>query len=285
MRSQRPALVIAAHGSRAEGWLARVEEFAGHVSESPGIDAALSTVQVACLEAVPPSIPDAIRGLLDAGAPRVLVAPLLLTASTHLSEDIPGLLGLPVPEHVRRRLTAEGHAPLAPGLPVTLLDLGPNDRILAANVARRLSLRSTHPAEEAVVLCAYGSTVHHELWEAMLGSVRAHVMRHGYAYACHAYVGHVVSHSPTPTLHAIRKALHMAGVRRVHVVPLLLSTGAIQTTVIAAAARTADASEGHGRVIYEPDSILPDGDLAAHVAAVALQELGIFATVDRGASA
>ncbi len=285
MQAQRPALLIAAHGSNAAGWLDRVREFAGHVAESPGVDAAFSTVDVACLEAVPPSIPDAVRGLLDSGAPRVLVAPLFLTASTHLSEDLPGLLGLPVAEHVLRRLTAEGQQPLAPGLPVTLLDLGPTDRMLAANVERRLSLRSEDPSEEAVVLCAYGSAVHYELWEALLGAVRAHVMRHGYAYACHAYVGHVVSHSPAPTLQAIRKAAHMAGIRRVHVVPLLLSTGAIQTTVIAAASRTAEASVGPGRILYEPDAILPDGDLAAHVASVALRELGIFATVDRGASA
>ncbi|MCB9728338.1 MAG: hypothetical protein H6744_04595 [Deltaproteobacteria bacterium] len=285
MQAQRPALLIVAHGSRAEGWLDRVREFAGHVAESPGIDAAFSTVDVACLEAVPPSIPDAVRALLASGVSRVLVAPLFLTASTHLSEDIPGLLGLPLPEHVRRRLTAEGHQPLPPGLPVTLLDLGPIERMLGANVERRLSLRSEDPSEEAVVLCAYGSTVHHERWEALMAAVRAYLMRHGYAYACHAYVGHVVSHSPAPTLQAIRKALHMAGVRRVHVVPVLLSTGAIQTTVIAAAWRAAEASEGHGRVLYEPDAILPDGDLAAHVAAVALRELGVFVAADRGANA
>ncbi|MGM0576284.1 MAG: sirohydrochlorin chelatase [Myxococcota bacterium] len=285
MESARPSLVIAAHGSRTPGWEERIVEFRDHVAESPGVMDALATVDVAYLEGGAPSIPGAVNGLLEGGCPRVLVAPLFLTASTHLAEDLPGLLGLAVPTHVRRRLKGEGHTPLPPGLPVTLLDLGPLDELLAQNVQRRLSLRAREPSEEAVVLCAYGSSIHHARWEELLGRVGERLVRCGWAWACHAYVGHVVGMSPEPTREAIARAGGVEGVRRVHVVPLLMGVGRLQSEVIASAVRDAGDEARGWRVSYEQDAILPDGDLAAHMGAVALCELGVFPTIDRGATA
>ena len=37
MAPLRPALIIGAHGSKASGWAERVEEFVGHVGETPGV--------------------------------------------------------------------------------------------------------------------------------------------------------------------------------------------------------------------------------------------------------
>lgn len=277
----RPALLVAAHGSSTPGWDGPLREFAAHVGEYPGVsDAFLGPPDVCFLESAEPSIPAAVRALLEAGCPRILVAPLFLTASTHLEEDLPGLLGRPVPDHVARRLLGEGQRPLTPGegRAVLLLELGDLDQILGENVRRRLALRSEDPRHEAVVLCAYGSSVHHDRWEDLLGRVRRRLMTAGFNYAGHAYVGHTVDHSPIPTAEAVAKAGRMAGVRRVHVVPLLLGRGELQETVIAEGCRTAATADGPFRIDYVPDAILPDGDLAAHVAALALRTLGVFPT-------
>ena len=70
-----PALIIAAHGSRAPGWAESVREFADHVAESPGVSTMFSAVEAAFLEAVPPPIPQVVSRHLKSGASSVLVAP------------------------------------------------------------------------------------------------------------------------------------------------------------------------------------------------------------------
>ncbi len=277
MIAARPSLLIVAHGARAPAWATQVCEFVEHVRETPGVADAFGAVEAAFLEYEAPTIPDAVRALLGLGSTRILVAPLFLTVSAHLGEDLPGLLGLPVPEHVRQRLRAEGKTPLRPGLPAALLDLGPLDVLLTDNVVRRLALRSEDRGHEAVVLCAYGSALYHEAWEALLASVRARLMRAaGFGYACHAYVGHAVGNSAEPTADAIARAGHMAGIRRIHVVPLLLSVGPLQTEVIPAACERATGLDHACRIVYAADAILPDGDLAMHVGHIALEALGVF---------
>lgn len=284
MASNSPALVVAAHGSRAKGWAHAVAQFAEHVAQSPGVTDALSAVVPAFLEAASPSIPTAVTRLFARGASRVLVAPLFLTVSAHVGEDLPGVLGMPVPEHVSRRIRGEAHQMLEPGLPVTLLSLGPLEERLTANVQRRLSLRTDDPSEDAVVVVAYGSTLYHSRWEELLTDMRRRLMTAGFGYAGYAFVGHVVGMSPEPCAEAIVKAGRMAGIRRVHVIPLLMGVTELQTRVIPAACQLASpaAAERGFRIVYAPDAILPDGDLAAHVANVALRELGVFPTAPRG---
>ena len=271
----RPALLIAAHGSKVQGWAHAVEAFAADVSASPGVSAGFSVVQAAYLEHCLPLIPEAVRTLLSSGCREVVVVPLFLSVARHAAEDVPGLLGLPVADHIRRRLLAEGKRPLAQGLPLRLVPLGDVQDLIFRNVVRRVSLQSTGPAHEAVVLCAYGSTIHHGQWEALMHALRTRLMRHGFGYAAHAYVGHIVGLSPQPTADAIQESAKMAGIRRVHVVPLLMSKSHLQTQTIAAAVRDSE-RRVRAKLLYSGDAILPDGDLAAHVGFTALRALGVF---------
>lgn len=261
-------------------------EFAEHVRESAGVGAVFARVEVAYLDGTP-SIPDAVRSLVAAGLRPVLVAPLFLSPSTHLTEDVPGVLGLGVPDHVRRRLIGEGRNPLPPGMPLRLLDPGPLDDLLYANVCRRLALRTTERGEEGVVLCAYGSTVHHARWEALLHRLQRRILEEaGFRVAVHAYVGHVVGCSTGPTEAALRHVSAVAGVRRVHVVPLLLAEGRLHGEVIQAAVDSVVARGAPGlRVLYAGDAVLPDGDLAARIAQHALGEVGVFFAPQRGVEA
>jgi len=285
MKALAPSLVIAAHGSREQGWCDRVHEFARHVAGSPGVKFAFADVQAAFLEASSPNLVALVRQLLGRGAPRVLVAPLFLTVSTHLGEDLPGVLGKPVAPQIAHRLRAQGHQILDHGLPVELLELGPLAAVLSANVERRVSLRLREARREAIVLCAHGSAVHHGAWETLLKRVRLRLMGAGYGYATHAYVGHAVGMSPVPTSEAILRARGMAGIHRVHVIPLLVGPGRLQRDVISAACQRAHNLRPDVEIVYAFDAILPDGDLAAHVAAVAMETIGAFPTADRGALA
>jgi len=283
LNPQSPALVIAAHGSKSAGWADAVHALVRDVRESPGVGDVFSTVSAGFLEESEPTLADAVGDALKAGASEAIVVPLFLTASMHQSEDVPAILGLSVPTHIRRRVVAEGHPVLPPGLPVRLVPLGEVAAILHRNAVRRTSLESRDPAREAIVLVAYGSTIYHDEWEQLMHDVRLRLLQDGWCGVAHAYCGHVVQLSPEPTFKAILHAAQQAGVRRVHVVPLLMAVSELQTGPIAVACQAAlpKLAKEQVQLRYAADAILPDGDLAARIAFVALQALGIVAPMLR----
>lgn len=286
-RPRSPALVIAAHGSRSPAWVQTLEDFAEEVGRSPGIAEVFSSVTTGYLESASPGLAESVERALAGGAPEVVVVPLFLTASTHQAEDVPGVLGLKdVPPHVRRRLVGEGVPVLRPGLPITLQPIGDVADILHKNVLRRTALEVRDRSHEAVVLVAYGSSIHHEQWETLIHEVRLRLLTDGFGGISHAYCGHVVQLSPEPTYKAILAAAQQASVRKVHVVPLLMGPSDLQTGPITVACQAAHPklSKTHIQLRYQVDSILPDGDLAARVAFYALAARGVTASALQGLS-
>ena len=265
MSFSRPALLICAHGSRASGWAERVHEFSAQVADTPGVKDCFVEVRAAFLESSEPTVPDAVNALLKSDCDHVFTVPLLLTMSTHLTEDLPGLLGLPVPERVRQKLIEEGQAPLPPDMPLTLLRMASLDALLTKNVCARIEARDEQQPGDAVLLCAYGSSKHGHKWEALLSAIGEGLLARGYSAVEHAYVGHVVHMSPEPTTSAITRLHERAQTARVHVVPLLLGVTRLQTEVIDAGCRAAKASHPALQLLYTPDAILPDPRLAAEV--------------------
>ncbi len=279
MEPLKPALVIAAHGSKSAGWADTVLELVHHVAENAGIRDVFSTVTAGFIEESLPSLADAVEVPLKAGASEAVVVPLLLTASTHQVEDVPAILGLEGPAHVRQRLAAEGHRLLMPGWPIRIVSLGEVPAILHKNVVRRMSLEVRDPSREAVVLVGYGSSIFFEEWEKLMHEVRLCLLRDGYGGVAHAYCGHVAQLSPEPTYNAIIQASQQAGVKRVHVMPLLMAHSELQTGPIAAACQAAlpKLAKAHVQLRYTGDAILPDGDLAARIAFRALEAVGVTA--------
>lgn len=283
---QRPALIVAAHGSKSAGWADAIHALVRDVRETAGVADVFSTVSAGFLEESEPELADAVAAALEAGASEAIVVPLFLTASMHQREDVPAILGQPVPTHIRRRVIAEGHRVLPPGLPIRLAPLGEVAAILHRNAVRRTSLESRDPAREAIVLVAYGSTIYHEEWEQLLHDVRLRLLHDGWCGVAHAYCGHVVQLSPEPTYKAILHAAQQAGVRRVHVVPLLMAVSELQAGPngpirVACQAALPKLAKDHVQLRYAGDAILPDGDIAARIAFVALQAVGVVAPVLR----
>lgn len=286
-RNAQPALVIAAHGSKSAAWVQAVEDFAADVWRSPGVAEVFASVTVGYLENAVPTLSEAVERALAAGASEVITVPLFLTASTHQAEDVPGILGVPgVPVHIRRRLVAEGVRVLRPGLPIRIQSLGEVAELLHRNVLRRIALEIRDKSHEAIVLVAYGSTVHHAQWETLMHEVRLRLLTDGFGGISHAYCGHVVQLSPEPTYKAILDAAQQASVRKVHVVPLLMAISDLQTGPIASACQAAHPKliKQHVHLRYALDAILPDGDLAARVAFCALGARGVTASALNGLS-
>ena len=84
------ALLIAVHGSRISAANDELRDFA--VRLGAAYPQHWSQVTTGFLEFGEPSLPDALTGLLAAGADRITVVPLFLSTGRHVGTDIPTVL-------------------------------------------------------------------------------------------------------------------------------------------------------------------------------------------------
>ena len=96
----KQALVLFAHGSRDPQWARPLESIATRLSES-------FEVRLAYLEAMPPSLEDALASLVTAGASSVRVVPLFLGSGGHIKNDLPRLVAAAQAAHPGVRVQLE----------------------------------------------------------------------------------------------------------------------------------------------------------------------------------
>lgn len=105
------AIVVAAHGSRAEG---------ANVAHCEVVDALGASVAhrvtPAFLELAEPSIPDAIDEAAATGAATVLVLPYFLHPGRHLSDDLPAIVAEAHARHPQTTIRLLGSFGSEPGL-------------------------------------------------------------------------------------------------------------------------------------------------------------------------
>jgi sirohydrochlorin cobaltochelatase len=89
-------IVLFAHGSRDRDWARPFEELARAVAQK--VD---GPVRLAFLELMPPSLEEAIAGLINEGVTAIRVVPVFLGQGGHVKEDLPRLL-----DAARRRYPA-----------------------------------------------------------------------------------------------------------------------------------------------------------------------------------
>jgi sirohydrochlorin cobaltochelatase len=86
--SGRSAIVLFAHGSRDPQWAAPFRAMQRKLEQArPDVD-----VDLAFLELMQPSLPDAVERLVGAGCKRVTVAPLFMAQGAHLKRDLAALI-------------------------------------------------------------------------------------------------------------------------------------------------------------------------------------------------
>jgi sirohydrochlorin cobaltochelatase len=82
------ALILFAHGARDPEWanpMRRVQAAIRlRVSETP--------VELAFLEFLTPSLPDAVANLVKQGADKIVVMPMFIARGGHLKNDLPGII-------------------------------------------------------------------------------------------------------------------------------------------------------------------------------------------------
>jgi sirohydrochlorin cobaltochelatase len=84
----RSALVLFAHGSRDPRWAQPLETLQEKVRrQRPTL-----AVELAYLEMMTPSLPDALQALAAAGKRRITIAPLFMAQGAHLRDDLAALV-------------------------------------------------------------------------------------------------------------------------------------------------------------------------------------------------
>lgn len=86
--ASRSAIVLFAHGARDPEWAEPFRKLRSMVeAKAPGV-----AVELAFLELMQPSLPDAIAGLARVGVNAITLVPVFMAQGGHLKEDLPKLL-------------------------------------------------------------------------------------------------------------------------------------------------------------------------------------------------
>ena len=85
---QRSALVLFAHGSRDPQWAQPLRSVQARIQrQRPTL-----AVELAYLEFMMPSLPDALAGLVSAGKRRIAIAPIFIAQGAHVRDDLAQLV-------------------------------------------------------------------------------------------------------------------------------------------------------------------------------------------------
>jgi sirohydrochlorin ferrochelatase len=124
--AQPTAIVMCAHGSRAEGTAEAQQRLCDALEAELGLP-----VLAGFLEITPPDIPTAIDAAVAGGARRVLLLPYFLHAGNHTTRDLPAIIA--------------GAGERHPDVEVSMTDLlGPDPRLLAICVDRARAALEQH---------------------------------------------------------------------------------------------------------------------------------------------
>lgn len=269
----KTGVLLVSHGSRSAAWRRMLFEF--HETAEPRLRKlpSVAGVKSAFMEYTEPSIASQLKAFDAEGYNHVILVPLLLTVSTHSFDDIPTIIGAKEDAHSLAAMEAEGIERYAPRAQVTITPLLDFSDLLKENLPRRVKALSRTPADEGVVLVAYGDETYAEEWEEFFAALGESVCeRTGVSTATHCWCGHVVRYSREPTKEAIRRIL--ANCDRAIVIPVLVARDEIfQDQLIGKAIEefAADDPAMAARIAYVPDAILPDAKLTDWVVEITRQ--------------
>lgn len=114
------ALLIIAHGSRRAASNKEVHALVERLR--PLASGHFPQVAAAFLELAEPGIPSAVAHCVAAGATEIVAVPYLLSAGTHVAQDIPEALHAAQAEHAGLQIHLRTHLGAHPGIAQVLLE-------------------------------------------------------------------------------------------------------------------------------------------------------------------
>ncbi len=269
----RTAILLVNHGSRSTAWRSLLLDLHDQVAaELLELDSVVQ-VRTAFMEYTEPSIASQLRDLDAEQIDRVIIVPLLLTISDHSYDDIPVICGQSQDAEKLAELAKEKIEVYAPKANLVFAPLLDFSGLVQRNTVRRVNALLTEnqvdpAASKALVLVGYGSADFIEQWDKFFESIRQHTEKViGFQASVHAWCGHLVEYSRQPTIDAIESVLPKAD--HVVVVPILVAYDPMfQESIIG---RGIERCSQPNRVLYRPDSILPEPEVAKWVIEIATE--------------
>ena len=86
----KTALILFAHGARDPEWANPMRRVQTAIRQRHGE----MSVELAFLEFLTPSLPEAAAKLVDAGSNKIVVMPMFIARGGHLKNDLPGIIEL-----------------------------------------------------------------------------------------------------------------------------------------------------------------------------------------------
>jgi len=251
-------VLLVNHGSRSLRWREMLLAVESQVREEITALDSIRGLKTAFMEYNEPSIATQLKAFDEEGVSDIILVPLLLRVSTHSFDDIPTIIGSKEDAMSKASLKSDGIERYTPRAHITTTPLLDYATLLRKNIVRRVMTMSSNPADEGVVLVAYGSRAYDKEWQQLLTELSTEIsIRTGIEACTHAWCGHLVKYSQLPTMDAISEIMQTKD--RALVVPLLVAEDEFfQGEIIGGAVH----QSGFGdRVVYRGDSVLPDENL------------------------
>lgn len=268
-KERKIGVLLVNHGSRSSTWRQSLLSLEDSVRPAILADGAVADVKTAFMEYTEPSIATRLKEFDAEGFTDIIIVPVFLTVSPHTFDDIPTIIGQKIDPQSLEMLKLEKIERYTPKAATVLTPNLDFPDLLKENVLRRVQALSRVPAEEGLVLIAYGDETYEKEWAALLNTVGDHVKQHtGIDSHSHGWCGHIAHYDPAKTTQAIAEVLQAK--KRAVVVPVLVAHDEnFQIKIIGnGIARIPD---HQARVVYRPDAILPDAKVEEWVITVANQ--------------
>lgn len=268
----RTGILLVNHGSKSPAWRRLLLDVHAEVSDELLRIPDVGDVRTAFMEYTEPSIATQLRAFDEEGYEAVIVVPLLLTISDHSYDDIPAICGRSEDPEKIAELESEKIEVYAARAELDFAPLIDFSGLVQRNIARRVRAITGRRPEDGsdqrygLVLVGYGSAEFDDEWNRFFNQIRSAAgLELGITHTAHSWCGHLVSYSRQPTMDAIESLL--AKVDRVIVIPVFVAYDPMfQDNIMGRAAERCSAPE---RVLYRPDSILPDPEVGRWVVEIA----------------
>jgi hypothetical protein len=249
-------VLLVNHGSRSATWRTSLLALEENVRPPLLQNKDVKGIKTAFMEYTEPSIATRMKEFDAEGFTDVIIVPVFLTISSHTFDDIPTIISKKIDPQSMETLKIEKierYSPLANTVITPTLDF---TDILRKNILRRVQSLTKSAKDEGLVLIAYGDATYEKEWIALLDNVSDFVNQHtGISAHSYGWCGHLVHYDPQKTTDAIERVLESK--KRAIVIPVLVAHDEMfQIKIIGDGISKIENNKN--RVIYKPDSILPD---------------------------
>jgi hypothetical protein len=260
-------VLLVNHGSRSATWRQALLDLETSVKDSLLYGGLIKGTKTAFMEYNEPSIATRLKEFDAEAYTDVILVPIFLTVSPHSFEDIPTIIGQkedPQSLEMLKIEKIERYTPKAKAHITPLLDF---TNILEENVLRRVKSLSKNPQQEGLVLIGYGDEAYEKEWSDLFNTVAEKVKEQtGIDYHAYGWCGHIAHYQPDSTTKAIQRVLSVK--ETAVVIPVLVAHDEqFQIQIIGDGIKAIPQNES--KVLYKPDAILPDPNVASWVIQIA----------------